>query len=48
MATAMMIICAFMTFVALWSGNYISTALYLIVTILWTNQIIKECKDKED
>ena len=48
MATAMMIICAFMTFITLWSGHYILTALYLIVTILWTNQIIKENKDKEE
>lgn len=48
MVIAMMIICAFMTFVALWSGNYISTALYLIVTILWAHQILKENKDKED
>ena len=48
MTIAMMIICAFMTFVALWSGNYISTALYLIATILWAHQILKENKDKED
>lgn len=48
MATAMMIICAFMTFITLWSGHYILTALYLIVTVLWTNQIIKENKDEEE
>lgn len=48
MATAMMIICAFVTFMTLWTGHYILTAYYLILTIFWTNQIIKECKDKEE
>lgn len=48
MATAMMIICAFTTFMTLWTGHYILTAYYLILTIFWTNQIIKENKDEEE
>lgn len=48
MATAMMIICAFITFITLLLGNYILTAYYLILTILLTHQIIKENKDEEE
>ncbi len=48
MATAMMIICAFVIFMTLWSGHYILTAYYLILTILLTHQILKENKDKEE
>ena len=48
MATAMMIICAFITFITLLLGNYILTAYYLILTILLTYQIIKENKDEEE
>ena len=48
MATAMMIICAFMVFIGLRSEHYILMALYLIVTILWAYQVVEENKEKEE